>query len=185
MRCARHSGVRQAVPMTGAKPEADLHPFLRGLNERWLAAIGRCSVQSRFAAGRFVFRTGEPATRIHLLQSGRVGLLVGCGKDPETQVAIMGPGELLTCPCSTEAQKWQFSVQCFDEVTTQSIFIKRLRDLCQTDHELACELNHRFLLACHEQLTAARRQIAEVSQLALDSQRMALESIGRQQLVNL
>jgi len=158
--------------------ESKLHPLLRGLKPEWLAAIGDCSVQAHFRPGEFIFEAGESATRLHLLQSGHVGLEVEMDGHP-SQVAIMGPGDLLACPAICEQRHWQISARTFDRVSAQSILVKRLRRLCETDRELACEFSHRIISTLSDQLDAARRQIADVSRLALNSQRMALETFSR------
>ncbi len=159
---------------------ATLHPLLRGLKPAWLAAIGECSVQSNHRSGDYLFRAGDAATRLYLLQSGHVGIELGIEKQASSQVAVLGPGDLIACPCSGRMHTWRFSVPAFDQVSCQSILVKRLRKLCDADRELACELGERIICSLADQLDAARRQFAEVSQLALNSQRLALETFGQQ-----
>ena len=87
---------------------------------------------------------------------------------------------MIACPCTGKTSTWRFSAPAFDQVSCQSILIKRLKVLCNTDRELACEISQRIISALADQLDGARRQFAEASQLALESQRLALESFGTQ-----
>lgn len=158
-------------------PSTTLHPLLRDLKPEWLAAMGECSVQSRFAEGAYLFHAGASATRIYLLQCGVVALEMETDHRT-TQVAMLGAGDLLACPSVKKPRVWQFSARAFSPVTTQSILLCRLKAACDKDPELGLEVSRRLLCAVAEQLEATRRQVAEVSQLALDSQRLALEHFG-------
>ncbi|RMF43698.1 MAG: cyclic nucleotide-binding domain-containing protein, partial [Deltaproteobacteria bacterium] len=133
--------------MIESSSNATLHPLLRGLKPAWLAAIGECSVQSSYKPGDYLFRAGDTATRLYLVQSGHVGIELGMENSRTSQVAVMGPGDLIACPCSGRTGTWRFSAPAFDHVSCQSILVKRLRNLCNTDRELACEISQRIICA--------------------------------------
>jgi CRP-like cAMP-binding protein len=157
----------------------NMHPFLQGLRPEWIAAIDECSVNCTLRAGQFLVRSGTSATRIHLLSQGHIGLELVSKESPAAQISVMGPGDLLARPCSTQPRFWQFSARAIERVETQSVLVKRLHQACETDRELARELSHRLVCALTEQLDATRRQVAEASRLAWESQRFALESLGQ------
>jgi CRP/FNR family cyclic AMP-dependent transcriptional regulator len=164
----------------GTTPEPSsetLHPLLRGLKPAWLAAIGRCSVQSHFTEGSPLFDAGSSATRIYLLQRGIVAVELAL-QNRIAQVAMLGAGDLLACPCLNKARVWQYGARAFSPVTAQSILLSRLKSSCDADPEFGLEISRRLLCAVTAQLEATRRQVAEVSQVALDSQRLALEHFG-------
>jgi CRP/FNR family cyclic AMP-dependent transcriptional regulator len=160
---------------TRSEPVADLlHPLLRGLSAQWLAKVGKCSVQSRFGEGHALFEPGSSATRIFLVQRGHVAVEVDSHGRP-VPVAMLGPGDLLSCPCLGRSQVWQYRARAFTAATTQSILVSRLKNACQEEPEFGLEICRRLLGAVTGQLEATRRQVAEVSEVALDSQRFALE----------
>lgn len=154
----------------------DLHPFLRGIRLPWMQAIISCSVPSTFSPGDYLFRTGERATRMFLVNSGHVSVELDHEDSPPTLVGLVGAGDLIAGPCPSKARYWRFNARCQEEVKTQSIILNRLQKICHENHELACELNRRLIDVLLDQLDATRRQLAEVSQLAFESQRRALNT---------
>lgn len=162
------------MPSRSETPAESLHPLLRDLPAEWLAKMGRCSVQSRFAEGDLLFEAGSTATRIYLLQRGHVALELESHGRP-VPVAMLGPGDMLVCPCLSAFRIWQYRARAFSPVSTQSILAVRLRGACQDDPRFGLEIHRRLLCAVVDQLEATRRQVADVSEVALDSQRFALE----------
>lgn len=167
------------LPMAAApnQPTETLHPLLRGLPPHWLAKVGECSVQSHFSEGHTLFEAGSSATRIFLLQRGIVAVEIET-HGRVAQVAMLGAGDLLACPCMGKARVWQHGARAFSPVTTQSILLSRLKNACDQESSFGLEISRRLLCAVTDQLEATRRQVAEVSQVALDSQRLALEHFG-------
>lgn len=165
-------GLRMAS--TPSQPTKSLHPLLRGLRPAWLEKIGSCSVQSHFVEGSHLFESGSAATRMYLLQRGIVAIELET-TTRTAQIAMIGAGDLLACPCTQKTPVWQYGTRAFSPVTAQSILLSRLKIACDEEPAFGLEISRRLLCAVTEQLEAARRQVADVSQIALDSQRLALE----------
>ena len=155
-----------------------LHPLLQGLPDALLRGLEDCSVQSRFASGEIICQAGRPATRILLLQEGRVSLEVDVGDGHGTEVGLLGPGDFVGCPWFGEAHKWTFTARILGDVSVQSIIAMRLQRLFEASPEHGREFALRLARGMDEQLAEARNQIARVSRLALESQVMALETFA-------
>lgn len=50
------------------------HPFLIGMDAQDVGVIANGAEELEFAAGDVIFREGDPANRLYLIQSGRVAL---------------------------------------------------------------------------------------------------------------
>ncbi len=152
-----------------------VHPLLRGLPRELLIELERCSIWSQFEDGEYVCRAGKPATRIHLLQFGRVVLEVELEASERSEVGILGAGDLLGCPSLSEYQCWPLSARSAGHVVAQSIVAERLEKLLKSFPDFGCEFARRVADRIHNQLSEARNVIARMSRIALDSQVMALE----------
>lgn len=162
----------------GPAGEHRLHPLLQGLPDALLRGLEECSVQSQFGPGEIICQAGRPATRILLLQEGRVSLEVDVGEGGGTEVGLLGPGDFLGCPWFGEAHKWPFTARTLGDVTAQSIIASRLQRLFEASPEHGREFALCLARGMDEQLAGARNQIARVSRLALESQVMALETFA-------
>jgi CRP-like cAMP-binding protein len=154
-----------------------LHPFLAGMNRTKLALLTDCAMATHFKTGQTIFREGEFANRCYLIETGKVALESGGRFGEPLMVETIGAGDLLGWSWMFPPYTWQFTA-CAVEPTTAIVFYGTiLREYCQKDHSLGCELLKRMSAVLVNRLQAARRQLlalhARPAAAALESSRFS------------
>ncbi|MCA9539215.1 MAG: cyclic nucleotide-binding domain-containing protein [Myxococcales bacterium] len=72
---------------------------------------------AQFAAGRTIFREGDPADAAYVIESGRVEILTGRGVD-EVRVAELGPGDVLGELALLDGARRSAGARAVDQVST-------------------------------------------------------------------
>src|SRR4029453_1432869 len=83
-----------------------LHPFLAGLNQRHLALLTDCAVSTEFKPGEIILREGELATRVYLLETGKVNLEAKAQGHSPVVIDTIGAGDLLGWSCMFPPHVW-------------------------------------------------------------------------------
>ncbi len=133
-----------------------------------------CSVQSEFAEGSTIFRAGEPANRFYLIQSGRIALEIPTEARGPFLVEMLGPGDVLGWSWFFKPFVWQFSARSVEKTSVQCFYGKRLQELCEAQPEFGYEFLKRLSEVIVRRLSVTRRQLKEVSGIALRSQQEAI-----------
>ena len=140
-----------------------LHPFLAGMNRKHLALLTDCAVPTEFKPGDIILRQGELATRVYLLETGRVNLEARPrGHDPVV-IDSIGAGDLLGWSCMFPPYVWHFSARAVER--TRAIFFSGeiLRKYCQRDPVLGYELLKRMMPVMIKRMQRARENLVAVN----------------------
>ncbi len=92
------------------------HPFLFGMSRQDVGLLADCAVRVHFAEGEIVFREGEEADRVHLIESGNVSLRPASAMSAVVFETV-GPGELLGSSWLLPPHKWHVTAQASGPVT--------------------------------------------------------------------
>ncbi|MBM4246759.1 MAG: cyclic nucleotide-binding domain-containing protein [Deltaproteobacteria bacterium] len=138
------------------------HPFFEGLAEPYLKLIVGCASNVRFAAGEFLFRTGEEANEFFLVRSGRIALEVAAPGRPAVAVQTLGEGEILGWSWLVPPYHWMFDARAVEPTRAIALDGRCLRGKCESDHDLGYELLKRFAHIMEQRLRAARLQLLDV-----------------------
>ena len=138
--------------------DADIaaHPFVRGMSEDHIHLLADCATRANFDAGQVIFRQGENADRLYLLEQGKVAV-ESARKDAEPlTVDIIGPGDLLGWSWVFPPYVWHFDARALEP--TKVIFLNGvlLREYCERDHTLGYELFKRISKVMMHRLQRAR-----------------------------
>jgi CRP/FNR family transcriptional regulator, cyclic AMP receptor protein len=68
-------------------------PLLRNLPEASLAQLATCARRRTYRRGEVIFHQGDPGDAMHLIQSGRVKVVLDAESGDEALIAIIGPGD--------------------------------------------------------------------------------------------
>ena len=147
--------------METLEPLLAAHPFLKGLEERYLKLIVGCASNVVFQPGQFISREGEEANQFYFIREGRVVL--------ETYSPIKGPiaihtqqkGEILGWSWLVPPYRWHFDSRALELTRAIALDGKCLRGKCEEDHDLGYELMKRFALVIAERLEATRFQLLD------------------------
>jgi CRP/FNR family cyclic AMP-dependent transcriptional regulator len=86
------------------------HPFLAGMDPKNRESLLRGAKQKDIAAGQIIFREGEPANALYLIETGQVALEArSAGKT--TLIQTLGPGEVLGWSWLFPPFAWHFQAR--------------------------------------------------------------------------
>lgn len=129
------------------------HTALRQLQPGHLAALTGCARLLRFGPEEWLFRTGEHASSIILVLSGRVALASPHG----TPVGALLPGDVYGTSWLRAGERWPNDGQADEPTETLQLDGTCVRRKCRTDPELGFELASRLLLHAYDRLDQLRR----------------------------
>lgn len=150
-------------------------PFLAGLDPSHLKTLCDCAMKATFAAGEVVFREDDPANRFYVILNGSVALEVQQDSGDPIRIKTLGAGEVLGWSWMFPPYRWHFGARALEPVNAVFFYATRLREHCEADTELGYALVMRIAQVMMERLQATRRQLSEISALALRAQWEALQ----------
>src|ERR1043165_9089610 len=71
------------------------HPFLAGMKPAHLDVLCECAMQTKFPKDQSIFREGDLANRVYLIEEGRVALESRAGGDQAVLIQTLGKGDVL------------------------------------------------------------------------------------------
>lgn len=140
-------------------------PFLKGMPEWMLKLLAAEAMPVEFKAGTPIFTAGGPANRFYLLLSGEVALETSADQcDDERKplvIGTLGAGEVLGWSWLFPPYYWMFNARAVTPVRAIFFYGSRLRERCETDHELGYQLMKRTNKIVLGRLQATRRRLLE------------------------
>lgn len=136
------------------------HPFLTGMSAHQLGILSDCALQSHFEAGQLIFREGDPADRFYLIIRGKVALESQTNRG-RTLIQTIGAGDVLGWSWLFPPYFWHFDARALEPVDAIFIYGTRLREECESDHDLGYELTRRMAQVMLQRLHATRQQLLQ------------------------
>ena len=135
------------------------HPFLEGMCEQQLKSLSEAAMRTSFAEGEWIFREGEAADRFYLIQEGSVFITSRMPGHSHIVIQTVRTGDSLGWSWLFEPYQWHFDARA-DEPTRALYFrADLLRELCQDDPKLGCELMKRVSRVVIQRLQATRLKL--------------------------
>jgi len=153
---------QQGKAMQTLEPILTEHPFLKGLEPRYLKLITGCASNVRFKAGQFLFREGEEANQFYVIRQGNVALEIHGVEGRSIIVQTVGEGEVLGWSWLVPPYRWHFHARAVELTRAIALDGKCLRAKSEEDHNLGYELLRRFCHIIVERLDATRLQLLDV-----------------------
>lgn len=126
-----------------------LFPLLAGMNRGQLASLASCAKTVQFKKGEVIFREGDVADRLYLIETGRVSLESSSGMlDPRLGWSWMFP-----------PQARAYTVQAVEPSTAIFFYGKVLRECCENDHSLGYELLKRMSFMMYQRQQAVQNRM--------------------------
>jgi CRP/FNR family cyclic AMP-dependent transcriptional regulator len=150
------------------------HPFFRGLSAAHLRILAGCAMRTAFRAGEPIFRQGDMANRLYLIEDGKVALETdqpGCGT---ILIQTLGSGDALGWSWLFPPCVWRFGARAVEPTRAIFFYGTWLREQCEQDPGFGCKLMERMVQVVIDRLQATRQQLVEISQIALKAQSQAL-----------
>ena len=93
------------------KPKTFHYPFLAGMDARHLQTILHGAREQQFQAGDVIFREGDPANTLYLIESGQVALETTSAGSGTTLIQMLGPGDVLGWSWLFPPFAWHFGAR--------------------------------------------------------------------------
>ncbi len=138
------------------------HPFLKGLEPRYIELIVGCASNVRFNPGQFLFHEGEEANHFYVIRQGKVSLEVFAPDRGAVSVQTLGEGDVLGWSWLIPPYHWHFDARAVELTRAIALDGKCLRTKCEEDHDLGYELLKRFAHIIMERLKATTMQLLDL-----------------------
>jgi CRP-like cAMP-binding protein len=148
--------------METLEPVLTEHPFLKGLEPRYLKLIVGCASNVRFKADQFLFHEGEEANQFYMIRQGKVAVEIHAAKRASIIIQTVGEGEVLGWSWLIPPYRWRFAARAVELTRAIALDGKCLRAKSEEDHNLGYELLKRFCDIIVERLHATRLQLLDV-----------------------
>jgi CRP/FNR family transcriptional regulator, cyclic AMP receptor protein len=147
--------------MESLEPILRTHPFLEGLDSRFIELITGCASNVRFNAGEFLLHEDEEANQFYIIRQGRVAVEShAAGMDPII-IHTVEAGDILGWSWLVPPYYWHFDARAVELTRAIALDGKCLRQKCEKDHELGYELLKRFTNIITQRLEATRMQLLD------------------------
>jgi len=138
------------------------HPFFSGMRPEHLQLLAGCASNAHFEAGQFVLRQGQEADKCFLIRYGKVSLEVYAPERGAIEIQTLGEGDILGWSWLVPPHRWRLDARAIEMTRAIVLDGKRMREECESDHELGYELLQRFNQVMAENLESLRFQLLNV-----------------------
>lgn len=147
--------------MESLEPILRTHPFLEGLDSRFMELITGCASNVRFNAGEFLFHEDEEANQFYIIRQGRVAVESHAAGMESIIIHTVEAGDILGWSWLVPPYYWHFDARAVELTRAIALDGKCLRQKCENDHELGYELLKRFTNIITQRLEATRMQLLD------------------------
>jgi len=138
------------------------HPFLKGLESRYVSLVVGCASNVLFKRDQYLFREGEEASQFYMIREGKVALEIPTERRSRLIIQTIGKGEVLGWSWLIPPYRWHFDARAVEPTRAIALDGKCLRGKSEQDHNLGYELLKRFSDIIVERLDATRVQLLDV-----------------------
>lgn len=138
------------------------HPFLKGLEERYIDLLVGCASNVRFNANQYIFRENQEAEQFFIIRKGKVALQLNAPGRGTIIIGTIAEGDILGWSWLFPPYHWHFDAKALDTTLALALDGKCLRTKCESDHDLGYELLKRFSPIIENRLEATRLQLLDV-----------------------
>lgn len=139
------------------------HAFLADLPPSVFRKLADSAMLIRFKAGDRIFEEGDPANRFYLIVRGTVVLGSPAQEGRTVTLQKIGDGDVLGWSWLFPPYSWHFDAWAETDVEAIFFYGTRLREECDTDHDLGYELMKRMSSIVVQRLQVARRKLVALS----------------------
>jgi CRP-like cAMP-binding protein len=135
------------------------HAFFHGMNAEQLALLTNGAKETAFKVGDVLFREGEPANQVYLIETGKVVLEAHEPADGTTLVQELGTGEVLGWSWLFPPFSWHFQARAIEPTTVIILNGAHLLVSAENNHDFGYELMKRVAQVVMRRLQSTRKQL--------------------------
>ena len=148
--------------METLEPILSRHPFLQGLDKKYLDIIVGCASNVRIEAEKKLFNEGDEAEKFYIIRTGKIVVeMFVPGKGPMA-IQTLDDGDVLGWSWLFPPYKWHFDARALELSRLIALDGKCLRKKCEKDIGLGYELLKRFSQVMESRLSAMRLQLLDM-----------------------
>ena len=134
------------------------HTFSHGMTPEHLAVLTECANATEFKTGDVLFREGEPANQLYLIESGKIALEAHELADSTTLVQTLGAGGVLGWSWLFPPFVWHFQARTIEPTSAIVLSGAHLLVTAERNHDFGYELMKRVARVVIHRLQATRKQ---------------------------
>ncbi|HVV72136.1 MAG TPA: cyclic nucleotide-binding domain-containing protein [Verrucomicrobiae bacterium] len=138
------------------------HPFLDGLDPKFLGFFESCASLRRFSSHQLIFEAGNEADHFYLILSGRVVLEAEVSGRGVLSIQTIGAGEALGWSWLFAPYQWRFTALTAAPTEVVSFGAGYLRQSAEANADFANELLRRIAKTVIQRLAASRDRLSEL-----------------------
>ncbi|MBS0262451.1 MAG: cyclic nucleotide-binding domain-containing protein [Planctomycetes bacterium] len=138
------------------------HSFVVGLAPHILAELAALVARREFAPGEVIFREGSECDDLFLISHGHVAIDVQVPGRGPVRILTLGQGELLGWSALLGSGPMTATATVVEPTTAFSIPGKRIRSVCERNHEVGYRIMQQTALTLAHRLTATRVQMLDL-----------------------
>ena len=156
----------EGLPRSGSiNRTLEAHPFTRGMDPRHIHALADCARNHAVQAGEYLWRQGDQAEGLFLIQSGDVALEIWIPNEGPLSVETIHAGEIVGGSWLGPPHHWQFDARALTALQAVVINGECIEKACEQDGALGYELLKRFALVIGARLQRTRLRLLELYKL--------------------
>ncbi len=109
----------------------DRSNLFHGMSPQFMERIAACLTRESVEAGGFLFRQGDPAGYLYILEEGRIRL--SYGEAGEIAFVVSNPGDAIGWSAAVEREAYSASAECLSLVRVAKIPCLRLAEIFNQD----------------------------------------------------
>ncbi len=136
--------------------------FSADLPERVLDELATVCAMVDFPEGSTIFQEGAENHFLFVIQSGKVGLDMYIPSRGRVRILSVGPGEMLAWSALLGEGRMTATAVAVEDTRAVAASAKKLRELCETNHEVGYQLMSRMAKSLSQRLVATRLQLLDL-----------------------
>ncbi len=138
------------------------HPFLKGLDPKYISLVAGCASNVRFDEGEVLFREGEEAHSFYIIRQGKIAIETFAAERGSIIIDTLTDGDILGWSWLIPPYNWHFDAKAVEQTRAIALDGRCLRGKCEIDHNLGYELLKRFAHIMEDRLDATRIRLLDL-----------------------
>lgn len=143
----------------------EVHAFTKGMSPGHIHALADCARNHTAQAGEYLWRQGDQAEGLFLIQSGDVALEIWIPNEGPLSVETIHAGEIVGGSWLGPPHRWQFDARALTALQAVVINGNCVEKACEQDGSLGYELLKRFALVIGSRLQRTRSRLLDLYKL--------------------
>ena len=136
--------------------------FFQDFDDATLNLIVPHVTTKTFDAGQYILHDGDSADTFYLLRHGTVAIELAAPPRGRLVLQTLTEGDLLGWSWLVPPHRWSFDARAVSLVRALALDAKKLRAVCEQNHDFGYLLLQRYVRVMAARLTAARLQMLDL-----------------------